>query len=254
MEWEAPAIVLSAAPYGEGGVVAHVFARERGSFRGLVRGGASRAQAAIWQPGNLIRADWRARLVDQLGTLKGELVHPCAAGAMNSAFCLAMLSAACAVADGALPEREAHPDCFEALITLLTLVGVNPADGEGRGPAALVRWEASLLRELGYGLDLSRCAATGEREGLDLVSPRTGRAVRSDAAGEWRDRMLRLPPLLMDPAVDGDPEQWRDGLALTGHFLARDVFGVRHRPVPAARVRLVDMVERMADGGAAPAA
>lgn len=250
MEWEAPAIVLSAAPYGEGGAVVHVLAREQGSFRGLVRGGAGRSQAATWQPGNLVRADWRARLPDQLGALKGELVHPVAAGAMVEPFCLAMLSAACALADGALPEREPHPRCFDALLELLTLLGVDLRAGLRRGAAVSMRWEALLLGELGYGLDLSCCAVTGVTADLDRVSPRTGRAVCSAAAGEWRDRLLVLPRPLLDPDHDGTAADWRDGLRLTGHFLARDVFGARHRPLPAARVRLQDRVEAMADAAA----
>lgn len=242
MEWEAPAIVLAASSFGEGGAVAHVLTRDHGASRGLVRGGGARANIAIWQAGNLITARWYARLSEQLGSLSGELVHPSSARLMQEPLPLAMLASACAVADGALPEREPHPDLFQGLTRLLTLLSLDPDDGERLGPAALIRWEMRLLTELGYGLDLSACAVSGSVDSLSFVSPRTGRAVSEAAAGAWRDRLLRLPRFLLDEEDPGDPAAWCDGLRLTGHFLQRDAFGQRHRPVPAARGRLQDMM------------
>jgi len=122
--------------------------------------------------------------------------------------------------------------------------------GLSRGGDALtdlVRWEAALLADLGYGMDLSACAVTGEVAGLSWVSPRTGRAVSDDAAGEWRTRLLRLPGFLAG-ANSAGPEDWRDGLKLTGHFLERDAFGHHHRPVPPARHMLYDRVLALAAG------
>ena len=242
MEWEAPAIVLSAAPYGESGLVAHVLSESHGAFRGLVRGGGSRAQAALWQPGNLISARWFARLPEQLGALTAELVHASAARVLDHRLPLAMLAASCAVAGNLLPEREAHPRIFEGLLRLLTLLSLDPAHAAALGPAALIRWESLVLTDLGYGLDLSACAITGVSNSLAFVSPRTGRAVSADAAGEWRARLLPLPALLLDETRAGTPAEWCEGLALTGHFLARDAFGQRNRPLPAARVRLLEIV------------
>ncbi len=245
MEWEAPALVLSAAPYGESAMIVHVLTEAHGAYRGLVRGGASRTQAALWQPGNLIAARWFARLSEQLGTLTAELVHPSAARVLDHRLPLAMLSAACAVADDALPEREPHPRAFEGLLRLLTLLSLDPAEGARAGPAALLRWEAMLLSDLGYGLDLSCCAVTGRSDGLAYVSPRSGRAVSEAGVGDWRDRLLRLPGLLLAEDEAGEASDWCDGLRLTGHFLARDAFGQRHRPLPAARLRLLEMIEGM---------
>lgn len=246
MEWEAPAIVLSASAYGEGGAIAHVLTEAHGAFRGLVRGGSARASLATWQPGNLVTAHWFARLPEQLGSLRAELVHPTAARLLDRPLLLALLSAACAVADDALPEREPHPALFHATVQLMTLLGTDPQRATRSGPALLLRWETLLLAALGYGLDLSACAVTGCVDGLGFVSPRTGRAVSEAGAGDWRDRLLPLPALLLDAEQDGTAADWRDGLALTGHFLARDVFGQRHRPVPAARTRLADMIAAMA--------
>lgn len=240
VEWAAPAVVLSARPYGEGGVIATVLTEAQGRHAGLVRGGGSRGQAALWQTGNLIEARWVARLADQLGALSGEMVHAAAALAMEDALSLATLTAACAVAEGALPEREPHAASFHGLVSVIA--------GLARGPASalplLVRWEAALLAELGYGLDLTSCAATGATEGLVWVSPKSGRAVSAEAGAPYAERLLCLPAFLADPEAPTTPADWLAGLRLTGFFLARDAFGLQHRPLPPARqaleVRLAD--------------
>ena len=245
MDWDLPAIVLDTSPYGDSDLIATVMTREHGAHRGLVRGGASRGHAGMWQVGNFIQARWMGRLSDQLGQLRGELVHATAAAVMDEALPLAMLSAITALAHDALPEREPHEAVFAGLVTLLPRLTLGQAM-----LAELVRWEMVLLADLGFGLDLTRCAVTGAIEGLVRVSPRTGRAVTAAGAGEWAERLLPLPAFLAGADRSGAAESgaadWRDGLRLTGHFLARDVFGARHRPLPMARLMLYDRVAVLA--------
>ncbi|HTI81242.1 MAG TPA: DNA repair protein RecO [Acetobacteraceae bacterium] len=236
MEWDAAAIILDVRPYGEGDAIATVMTAEHGTYRGLARGGGSRGRTAIWQPGNLVQARWVARLAEQLGSLSAELAHPAAALAMDDALNLAMLSAACAVAEGALPEREPYRRVFDGLLHLIA----HLSQGDSLLPD-LIRWEIALLADLGYGLDLSSCAVSGETAGLAYVSPKTGRAVTAAAAGAWTSRLLRLPSFLVGGNQAG-PADWRDGLRLSGHFLARDAFGHYHRPLPVARQMLYDRV------------
>jgi DNA repair protein RecO (recombination protein O) len=236
MDWEAPAIILATARFGEGDAVATVMTAEHGMHRGLARGGASRAGTAIWQTGNLVQVRWLARLSDQLGSFSAEMIHPGAAMAMDDALTLAMLTAACAVAEGVLPEREPHPRVFEALVGLVA----NLPRGADM-LTDLVRWEALLLADLGYGLDLAQCAVTGEKAGLAFVSPRTGRAVTAAASGLWKDRLLTLPGFLAGANTAG-PDDWRDGLRLTGHFLERDAFGHLNKGLPQARLMLYERV------------
>ncbi|MGH7041853.1 MAG: DNA repair protein RecO [Acetobacteraceae bacterium] len=246
MEWDAPAVVLDTRPFGEGDAIATVMTEPHGLHRGLARGGTARGQAGVWQAGNLAQVRWVARLADQLGSFSAELIHPAAALAMDDPLALSMLTAACAVATGALPEREPHPRVFQGLVALIA----HLADGAAL-LADLVRWEAALLAELGYGMALGACAVTGATEGLAFVSPRTGRAVTEAGAATWKARLMPLPGFLL---AEGPASlaACRDGLALTGHFLARDAFGLHHKPLPLARQMLYDRVALLASAETPP--
>jgi DNA repair protein RecO (recombination protein O) len=240
MEWQEPAIVLETTAYGEGDVLATVLTAQ-GAWRGLAKGGASRRLAPVWQKGNLLSARWVARLSGQLGALTGELVHPAAALAMQDRAQLAVLEAACALAAGALPEREPHPAAFAGLVRLLAGIDIP-----GLALPALIRWELALLRELGFGLDFSGPAGANDR--LAYVSPRTGRAVTLSQAGEWVDRLFPLPAFLLDDSEPDLPDCLA-GLRITGHFFTRDVFGARHVPLPTARTRLYEVISDKASEG-----
>jgi DNA repair protein RecO (recombination protein O) len=242
MEWDAPAIVLDVRPHGEGDAVATVMTEEHGVHRGLARGGASRGKAATWQAGNMVQVRWTARLSDQLGSFTGELIHAGAAHAMQEAMPLAMLTAICSVAEGALPEREPLVRIFQGLLRLIPRLPAGESE-----LTEVIQWETVVLSDLGYGLDLSACAVTGRTEGLAYVSPKTGRAVCLEGAGVWAARLLPLPGFLVGSATaTANAAAWRDGLRLTGHFLARDAFGQQHRPLPLARAMLYDRVAAMA--------
>lgn len=239
-EWEGPAVVLSARPQGESGLVVSLLTESLGRHPGLAHGGQSRAQASLWQPGNLVDARWRARNADNLGSMTGEMVHAAAAMAMDDPLALAVLMAACAVADGALPEREPYPRAFAGLVALVVAV----AGDARRGLEALVRWEVVLLAELGYGLDMGCCAVSGDTVDLAWVSPRTGRAVSAGVGAAYVGRLLPLPAFLLGEG-EGDPGQWQDGLRLTGHFLERDAFGHLHRPLPPVRLLLAERASKL---------
>jgi len=232
MEWQAPGIVLATRPLGEGGLVVSILTEAHGRHAGLAKGGATRGQAALWQPGNLIEARWVARLAEQLGSLSGELVHPAAARALEAPLALALLSAGCAMAEAALPERAPYPQAFQGLLSLIARLP-QPA------LADYVRWEADLLAELGYGLDLGRCALTGARADLAFVSPRSGRAVSAAAAVPWQGRLLPLPGFLLGNGPEPAPPDLLAGLRLTGHFLGRALPGAA---LPAARGRLYERI------------
>jgi DNA repair protein RecO (recombination protein O) len=238
MDWTDHGIVLSARHHGETGLVVNLLTAEHGRHAGFVPGGVSRKARPVWQPGNVVEVAWRARVAEQLGNYSGELREPHAARAMDSAAELAGLSSACAIIDEALPEREPHPAMYAGCQAFLTVLG-----HEG-WPAIYVRLELGLLQELGFGLDLEKCAATGTTEDLAYVSPKTGRAVSRAAAAPYKEKLLPLPGFLSTGGVPGDIEELRQGLDLTGYFLERHVFWPHNKPLPPARARLIESLQR----------
>lgn len=238
MEWTDHGIVLSSRPHGETGLVASLLTRAHGRHAGFVHGGVSRKARPVWQPGNVVEVAWRARLAEQLGNYTGELREPHAARALDDPSELAGLAAACAMTDSALPEREPHPAMYEGFHALLGALG-HPG-----WPAIYVRLELGLLQELGFGLDLEKCALTGATEDLAFVSPKTGRAVSRAAAEPYRDKLVALPIFLSTGGLPADSEEVRQGLDLTGFFLERHVFWPHNKPLPAARARFMETLQR----------
>ena len=234
MDWRDEAVVLSAQAHGENGAVVQLLTRERGRHAGFVRGAHGKTGRAVWQPGNLVDVTWRARQADNLGALSGELIRGYAAEAMEAADRLSCLSAACTVAHIALPERESHPAVFEGMRVLLESIADDTV-----WPTIYVHWELGLLKELGFGLALDSCAATGENDQLAYVSPRTGRAVSLSAGEPYREKLLSLPPFLTGQAI-ADDQQLEQALDLTGYFLNACVFHPLNRGEPGARTRFVD--------------
>lgn len=230
--WRDEAILLSVRPHGETARILTLFARAEGRHGGLVHGG-------VPQVGSRVQAGWRARLAEQLGHFTIEALDQPAGRLIDEPLRLGALAAACALLDATLAEREAHPALYDATLALFDLL---------EGPAwdvALARWEAGLLAELGFGLDLASCAVTGATTGLAWVSPRTGRAVSAAAGAPWRDRLLRLPPFLAEGGA-ADEADVLAALALTGHFLERHLLAQGRRALPEARTRFVDAYRRAA--------
>lgn len=230
MEWVDDGVVIGLRHHGETGVIVDLLTQQHGRHGGFVHGGRSRRLRPVLQPGNDVRATWKARHEDSLGTLVIEGLQLRAASIMDAAVGLHGTNLICALAR-LLPEREPQP-ALHAVVTAL-LDGIAEPEGT---PAALVRFELALLRELGFGLDLDRCAVTGDTEDLGYVSPKTGRAVCRAAGHGYRDRILPLPRFLL--AVDPEavsPDDLAAGFRLTEHFLVRDVFNPRGLAMPDSR-------------------
>jgi len=236
MEWTDQAIVLSVRRHGENSAVVNLLTREHGRHAGLAKGGAGKAARGALQPGNRLLAQWKARLAEQLGFLSWELQGSQGTNWLHDAARLAGVSSACAMVEATLPEREAHPAVHDGLVALLDALG------EEAWASLYVHWELGLLGDLGYGLDLSCCAATGTTADLTFVSPRSGRAVSALAGEPYRDKLLALPGFLLEKRA-GTNDEVRDGLHLTGHFIERHVLGPYHRTLPAARSRLVERLK-----------
>lgn len=246
MNWSDEGIVLSVRPHGETAAVVELLTREHGRHLGLVHGGRSRKTRPVLQIGNHVSISWKARLAEHLGHMQLELIRGYAATAMDDVAALAGITSLTAMAR-LLPERDPHPNLYE--VTLFVLAYLDDASV---WPALLVRWELALLGELGFGLDLSECAATGINDDLIYVSPKSGRAVSASAGEPYRDRLLSLPPFLLPgrkaALAPGDIEK---GLALTGHFLETRVLAPRGDELPEARARMIGQLRRLEDAAGA---
>ncbi|MEM1365680.1 MAG: DNA repair protein RecO [Pseudomonadota bacterium] len=231
MEWSDTGLVLGIRKHGETSVILEAMTRDHGRHLGLVRGGRSRARQPMLQVGNTLDLTWRARLDEHLGTYNAE------AGTLRAASVMADRSALNLVQTLAahlrlLPERDPHPALYHAAHIILENLESPVVAG-----ALLVRFELRLLEELGFGLDLTKCASTGSNDALAYVSPKTGRAVSASAGEPWHDRLLRLPPFAVPGGVPSLTEEADvvDGLKMTGHFLARNIYEPRGMEQPISR-------------------
>ena len=239
IEWSDEGTILAARRHGESAAIVDVFTQNHGRHAGLVRGGGSRRNAALIQPGGHVAVTWKARLEDHLGTFTIEPLRSRAATLMSDRIALAGMNAVTALLIACLAERDPHPALYHATGLLLDL-GPDP----DLWPLAYLRWELTLLDDLGFGLDLTRCAVTGATDGLAFVSPRTGRAVSAAGAGDWADRLLPLPPVLRGEG-DADGPALRSAFETTGHFIAERLRrDTSDRPMPGARDRLIDLICR----------
>jgi DNA repair protein RecO (recombination protein O) len=242
MEWSDDGVVISVRAHGETGAIVEVLTRDHGRHLGLVRGGASRKVKPALQPGNRLHLHWRARLAEHLGNFSAEIARSRAGDLFDSRDALLGFNAFASVVSAAMPEREPHAPVYEAGEILLDAIA---ADDFAHWSPLYVRWEAGLLDALGFGLDLSQCAATGTRDDLIYVSPKSGRAVSAAAGEAYASRLFPLPPFLLGSqnAVPTAADVL-SGLKLTGHFLGERVLIPHRREMPAARARLEERAAR----------
>jgi DNA repair protein RecO (recombination protein O) len=243
MEWTDEGIVLGVRRHGESSAIVELLTREHGRHLGLVRGGAGSRMRPLLQPGNGVHAVWRARLDEHLGAYAIEGTRLRAATLLTSSHAVYGVTHLAALAR-LLPERDPHEDIYDMLERTL-----DDFDDAGEAAVHIVRFELAMLGELGFGLDLGNCAATGETSELIYVSPKSGGAVSRTAGEPWRDRLLRLPPFLRGDESEAKANGWseqdlQDGFALTGLFLLRHVLEPRGQGHSDAREGFINAVLR----------
>jgi DNA repair protein RecO (recombination protein O) len=240
MEWTDDSIVLGVKRHGETSVILELMTHGHGRHLGLVRGGAGTRQRGVLQPGNALRATWRARLDEHLGNYVVEGLNLRAAAFLSAAHAVhgvTHLAALCRL----LAEREPHAPIYDALETIL-----DHLDDPRIAAPMIARFELDFLAELGFGLDLGSCAATGATADLIYVSPRSGRAVSRDAGEAYRDKLLRLPAFLRSDTEPQSASELADAFSLTGFFLDRHAFSPRGLALPEARAHFVTALSRVA--------
>ena len=229
MEWRDEGLVIGARRHGETAVILELMTRQRGRHLGLVRGGRSSAMRAALQPGNLVLAQWRARIEDHLGAFTVETIEARAARFLDHGAALNGLATLAALLR-LLPERDPHEELFELADDIIVRFAAR-----AHAAMALARFELAFLGALGFGLDLDVCALTGAADDLAWVSPKSGRAVTRHAGAPWRERLLPYPAFLQNNAAAASAEEIVGAFRLTGYFLSRDVFAPRGLSLPAAR-------------------
>lgn len=242
MEWSDEGIILGVRAHGETAAVAEILTREHGRTLGLVHGGRSRRLRPVLQPGCHVEVTWKARLADQLGFFTVEPRQSYAATLLDNPLALSGLTSLAALAH-LVPERDPHPNLYEVTMFVLGFL-----DDDTTWPALMVRWEIALLDELGFGLDLSRCAVTGSIDHLLFVSPKSGRAVSETAGRPYRDKLLALPPFLrprgsLSASTVATASDVADGMKLTAFFLRQRVMSLRDTDLPEPRQRLAGLIE-----------
>lgn len=243
MEWTDEGLVIGFRRHGEGNAIVELMTRERGRHLGLVRGGGARRQASVLQPGNRVRAIWRARLEAQLGHFLLEPVSERAGRLMrlpHGAYGLSYLSALLHL----LPERDPHPGLFMVCDAIL-----DAFDAPDNAGQLLARFELMVLKDLGFGLELERCAATGGANDLIFVSPRTGRAVSAAAGAPYSERLFALPTFLLGAVLPPSGADVDDALLLTGYFLSRRIFEPRGLALPDTRHGFLMALRRAREAG-----
>lgn len=238
MDFIDEAVILSARAHGENHAIADLFTAAHGRWTGLVHGGQGRRMRPLLQPGNLVRAEWKGRLAESLGHFTLELQRAYAGELMQDRMSLTGLTAICAVASACLPEREPHIRAFEAMRVVIANLGELEV-----WPALMARWELGLLAELGFGLTLDRCAATGVREDLIYVSPRSACAVSAQAGEPYKDKLLPLPAFLRGVENSATHDDAIAALTTTGYFIETRILNPSDRTLPGARLRLLELVK-----------
>ncbi|ETS14482.1 DNA repair protein recO [Bartonella quintana JK 73] len=239
MKWKEQAVILGTRQYGETSIILEVMTRQHGRYMGIVKGGHSRRMAGLLQPGNFVEAEWWARLDEHLGLFRLEALDLYAARLIllpEALYALQLIVFHLRL----LPERDPYPSLYDILHLFMQNFDESLVNAE-----LLVRFEMRLLEELGFGLDLSRCAATGRQERLFYVSPKSGRAVCEEAGRPWKEKLLTLPQFLVRRAIR--PVNFSDiinGFILTGFFLMRHVWEPRGIKQPSVRVNLIQLFER----------
>lgn len=230
--WSDQGIVLHARPHGENGAIVALLTCEHGRHAGYVHGGRSSKKRGMLEPGSLVQALWQSRVQENLGSYTVEQERGLNPFLMDDPLKLGALLSACSLCDAALPEREGHPGLFHGLQALLEAL-----EGEYWGPS-YVMWEMAFLKELGFGLDLTKCAAGGDPKTLTHISPKSGRAVSAEKAEPYKDKLLELPDFLRPQGGPGEVADVLLGIQMTGYFLEHWAFSHHTKGVPEARLRL----------------
>ncbi|MFO0109284.1 MAG: DNA repair protein RecO [Alphaproteobacteria bacterium] len=244
IEWQEQALVLEAAKFAEHDALVTLLTPTHGNVKAIVKGALSRRHRAGLEPLTLVEANFQARLPEHLGRVTLEIITPYAARVLADPIKLTAISSLATLMKTSLPEHDPHPEIFGGVARLLEMM-LHMSEAQHWLPH-YIGLEIAILEVLGFGLDLSSCAATGSREDLQYVSPKSGRAVCRAAGAQYAAKLLPLPVFLREGTARPEWSELADGLKMTAHFIEHWLLAAIHRPLPPLRARLSEQVWRMA--------
>ena len=241
MRWSDKGLVISVKKYGENSLILHLFTKDHGVHAGLVKYTSNKKSGYIYELGNILSVEWTGRLEEQLGFYKSELEKSYLYTIINNSLKLDSLNAICPMLSMFLPERQVNNKLYKETIEIIEHLNNNDMTWVSR----YVQWELLLLSELGYGLDISRCAVTGEYKNLKYVSPKSGRAVSELGAGKWAKKLLILPEFLKKYKTNAmDNDELNSGIKLTTFFLNRYAMSIGLK-LPESRDRFTNKLKKI---------
>ena len=241
-EWNDSVILLSSKPHGETGMLTSVFSKYNGRYKAFVYGGNSKNKRSTLQKGNLCNAHWKARMPEQMGSIKLELLKSIAPNIMNSPIQLSALLSVCEISEYILPEREPNQNLYDATIKLFDVLHLSD-NFNFSWVKGYINWELGLLSELGFSLKLDQCAVNGNTSDLAFVSPKTGRAVSYDVGFPYKNKLFVLPNFLGGNYYEENlNEDLLSGLVLTKYFINLNFF--KNIKLPSSRIRFENQLEK----------
>ena len=241
-EWNDNVILLSSKPHGETGMLTSVFSKYNGRYKAFVYGGNSQKKRSTFQQGNLCNAHWKARMPEQMGSIKLELLKSIAPNIMNSPIQLSALLSVCEIFEYILPEREPNERLYDATIKLFDVLHLSD-NFNFSWVKGYINWELGLLSELGFSLKLDQCAVNADSTDLAFVSPKTGRAVSYDVGFPYKNKLFVLPNFLGGNYYKENlNEDLLNGLVLTKYFINLNFF--KNIKLPASRIRFENQLEK----------
>ena len=235
MKWEDEGILLSSRRHGEHNAIIEVLTPGHGRHAGLVKYAYSQKNVNLLEPGMQLNLVWNARLQEQLGVFSIDKVKSRTSALIKSKQILLAFNSIISLLLLSLPDREPFKKIYETTVDL-----IDSMQDDNCWLSSYVRWELFMLAELGFGLDLSKCAVTGKNVDLIYVSPKTGRAVSAGAGRKWDNKLLRLPKFLTESEdlIETDTALISSGMILTGYFYEKWALkALEKKSLPAARQR-----------------
>jgi DNA repair protein RecO (recombination protein O) len=231
-------IIISSTPFQEKFLIIRCFSKNHGVIAGLIRINKKKNDLVT---GNIVLFEWKARLNEQLGYLKIELLRCTLSQIIFESNKIIILNSTISMIKSVMKENEVNKVAFNEIELLLCKITSN--DDVKENYKAYIHFEATLLNSCGYGLNWSKCAVTKSRYNIRYISPKTGNAVTQEVGELYKDKLFELPRFLIDDNIAVCTKELVKGLKLIGHFVEKHLFSPHSLKLPKVRGMLIKYLE-----------